>query len=92
MDEKQALEIANKYSPEFVWEYAEKMHNGGWFVRSVEEFNIIGLPGIYIDPDGNPDFFGSAPSSWPPAVYEFIQLSNEEEDEEEYGDLSEYLD
>lgn len=86
MNEKLALEIANKYYPDFVWVYAERMHNDGWLVRPEGDGHTKGLPGVYIDPDGSPEMYGSVPDSWPQAIHEFIQLSDEKGDED-WGDF-----
>lgn len=101
MDKEQALEIGAAYSSDYQWEATEQLRNDGWVLRPVDEtfvdetgewqIRTIGLPGVYVSPDGKPEMISSAPDSWPQAIKDDIALMGDEEGED-YADLEGYLD
>lgn len=93
MDKEQALEIGAAYYSDFQWEATEQLRNGGWVLRPVNETYVdetgewqirtIGLPGVYVSPDGKPEMIYSVPTLWPQAFKDHIALMDDEEEDYE---------
>ena len=95
MDKEQAIEIANNFDPTHQWVPSTQLSNGGWILdpsdaRIVMDDGVVvttvGLPGMYIAPEGRPYMMYGPPGSWPREAIEALSELTET-DESEYIEL-----
>jgi hypothetical protein len=95
MDKEQAIKIANNFDPTHQWVPSTQLSNGGWILdpsdaRIVMDDGVVvttvGLPGMYIAPEGRPYMMYGPLGSWPREAIEALSELTET-DESEYIEL-----
>ena len=95
MDKGQVIEIANNFDPTYQWVPSTQLSSGGWILEPADARIVIddglvvtnvGLPGMYIAPEGRPCIMCGPPQSWPLEAHEALR-ELPETDESEYIEL-----
>ena len=63
-----ALSIVSKYRPGVKWKDPEPVSNGGWITAVDADVINLGVPSLYIAPDGEVIKLIGTPREWPKAV------------------------
>ena len=63
-----ALSIVSKYHPDVKWKDPAPVSNGGWITAVDSDVISLGVPSLYVTPDGEVIKLMGPPSEWPKAV------------------------
>ena len=63
-----ALRIVSKYHPGVKWKDPAPVSNGGWITAVDAAVINLGVPSLYVTPDGEVIKLMGPPSGWPKAV------------------------
>ena len=63
-----ALSIVSKYYPGVKWKDPASVSNGGWITAVDADVINLGVPSLYVTPDGEVIKLMGTPSGWPKAV------------------------
>lgn len=72
-----ALRIVSEYHPGVNWKDPEPISNGGWITAVDTEVLNLGVPSLYIAPDGEVIKLMGPPNGWPKAVTDDMRNDSE---------------